>query len=267
MRCPKCGYISFDNVDECLKCKKNIKSASNVVKGTTFNATAPAFLNFSHFDSEEDTSDAIDLFADDIEEDDDEIVDNDLEVLLDDEEEADLSDDDEVIALEDDFDVEDEEETGDDEAEIEIDFSKFEDNELGSEDEGDEVIAEVSGDPAGQLEIDIPDELADISDLAPPSAKKQETFQLDEEEPVAVASSDEIDFDSLDFDLGLDEKDTAPADSADDSDSLLSLDDIDFSDALEEPPKKNAPKSKDMNMDDDLDFELDLGGLSIHKDV
>ena len=46
MRCPKCGYISFDLVDECLKCKKNIKSASEVLQGSVLNVSPPSFLKF-----------------------------------------------------------------------------------------------------------------------------------------------------------------------------------------------------------------------------
>ena len=34
MRCPKCGYISFDHLEQCLKCKKNIKAVSDNMHGT-----------------------------------------------------------------------------------------------------------------------------------------------------------------------------------------------------------------------------------------
>ncbi len=44
MRCPKCGFISFDHIDTCLKCTKVIKETSTEMQGTTFNAASPSFL-------------------------------------------------------------------------------------------------------------------------------------------------------------------------------------------------------------------------------
>lgn len=44
MRCPKCGFISFDNLASCKKCKKNIGDALAEINGTAFNAVAPLFL-------------------------------------------------------------------------------------------------------------------------------------------------------------------------------------------------------------------------------
>ncbi len=44
MRCPKCGFISFDHIDSCLKCTKDIKETSTDLQGTTFNVASPAFL-------------------------------------------------------------------------------------------------------------------------------------------------------------------------------------------------------------------------------
>ena len=44
MRCPKCGYISFDNVEKCLKCKKNIADASSLFQGSVLKVTTPVFL-------------------------------------------------------------------------------------------------------------------------------------------------------------------------------------------------------------------------------
>ncbi|MBM9520170.1 hypothetical protein JWG39_10120 [Desulforhopalus vacuolatus] len=46
MRCPKCGYISFDQVDKCLRCGKNIKSTSVEVNGSAYNVPAPGYLVF-----------------------------------------------------------------------------------------------------------------------------------------------------------------------------------------------------------------------------
>jgi len=263
MRCPKCGYISFDNVDECLRCKKKIRKASDAVKGTTYQAAAPAFLNFSDYSDDEENSDTVDLFADDPEDDSISLDDGDLEVLLTDNDEDDSTEED-IFELQ--GDADDYEEVEDDEdREIEIDFSKFEDqskvdeDELSLEDSEDERIAE----------LDIPEALADISDLAPPAPafEKEPAIAIEPEEvSPKVAASEELDLESLDFDLGLDDEMPAESKKADSDDNLLSLDDLDFP---EENPDSGeaAQKSKNLDMDDDLDFDLDLGGISIHKDL
>ncbi|MDD3618319.1 MAG: hypothetical protein RBR09_13210 [Desulfobulbaceae bacterium] len=45
MRCPKCGYISFDLIEKCVKCGKNINAASKQLQGTVGNVPPPAFLS------------------------------------------------------------------------------------------------------------------------------------------------------------------------------------------------------------------------------
>jgi len=45
MRCPKCGYISFDHQETCKKCAKNIGDSVAEVNGTVYEALAPVFLN------------------------------------------------------------------------------------------------------------------------------------------------------------------------------------------------------------------------------
>lgn len=45
MRCPKCGYISFDHQDTCKKCAKNIGEAVAEINGTIYEAPVPTFLN------------------------------------------------------------------------------------------------------------------------------------------------------------------------------------------------------------------------------
>lgn len=55
MRCPKCSFISFDLVESCTKCGKNISKASEELKGTTADVDLPAFLNpdFNRYEAEE----------------------------------------------------------------------------------------------------------------------------------------------------------------------------------------------------------------------
>lgn len=44
MRCPKCGYISFDHLESCRKCKKNIMDTAMELNGTMYNVIPPTFL-------------------------------------------------------------------------------------------------------------------------------------------------------------------------------------------------------------------------------
>lgn len=44
MRCPKCGYISFDDLEVCKKCHKDIAGTVQEMNGTAFHALAPLFL-------------------------------------------------------------------------------------------------------------------------------------------------------------------------------------------------------------------------------
>lgn len=44
MRCPKCGYISYDRLERCAKCKSDLTAISQKLQGTTLNVEAPSFL-------------------------------------------------------------------------------------------------------------------------------------------------------------------------------------------------------------------------------
>ncbi len=46
MRCPKCGFISFDQVETCGKCGKDISGEAELLKGTITNIAPPCFLRF-----------------------------------------------------------------------------------------------------------------------------------------------------------------------------------------------------------------------------
>lgn len=47
MRCPKCGYTSFDHLDTCKKCHKSLVDVATTVNGTTYDAVAPLFLKIT----------------------------------------------------------------------------------------------------------------------------------------------------------------------------------------------------------------------------
>lgn len=261
MRCPKCGYISFDHLEQCVKCKKNIKAVSDTLAGTVFNVPAPSFL---HLDVKSDEEMESDVAMSDVVEVDDDFIDDDLEILA-----EDGSDDGEVApapafaaarggksaAIE----------AEDEDREIEIDLSQFEDTE---EFQGSGTVA---GKPKKNdelsLALELPEELNDLSDLAPPPRVT--------EAPVAAKdkgspAGGDLGIDGLDFDLGLNSLDEDIATGTTSSkETVLALNDIDFSETLTDKgaAKAVAKGGGSTNMDEDLNFDLDLGGLTLHKDL
>ena len=85
MRCPKCGYISFDNVEKCLKCKKNIADASSLFQGSVLKVTTPVFLKLVP-DEEEVEEVAAESEELELAEEEFEISDPDLDILLEEDE-------------------------------------------------------------------------------------------------------------------------------------------------------------------------------------
>ncbi len=64
MRCPKCGYTSFDNQDRCKKCKKRL-SASAATLGMVVSAVPPSFLFVAEPEQEvDDFAEAEDVVVD-----------------------------------------------------------------------------------------------------------------------------------------------------------------------------------------------------------
>lgn len=268
MRCPKCGFISFDHLENCLKCKKKIKKTSDGLSGTVYNVAPPVFLKLNE-EPDQAENEIPDVFAD---ADDalanEEIRDPDLDILIENEDEVDFSlsdEDSEDIELdlggsedEDiDFALQDEDE-GD--REITFDFEQFDEDQdaFASEAEMEPVQKTTGG-------MELPDELSDISDLEPPPV---ETPALEEVAEVAGDSEgEEFDLD-LDFDLDLNEQEFAEpkvAVKSDDDDELL-LGDIDLDEIPKEPEVKKKPASKGLDLNDDLSFDLDLGDLKLDED-
>jgi len=267
MRCPKCGYISFDHLEKCLKCNKDIKATASSLFGSTYNIQAPTFLKLPPQQQEESLEEN-DLFQEHSVDEGDDYVDEELEILVEDED-ADLEgdirfaqDDETGLGLA-------EKDEAEDDGEIEIDFSQFEDADesevnLLDEDMAEEELAEpvVKAAPV----MDIPAELSDMSDLAPPG-KAAETARRPAEKRANADLSD-LELEDLYIDLGLDGVDEEQNNKkAAAKDTILALDEIDFSDSLGASGSGTSRKSGNMDMDEDLDFDLDLGGLSIHKEV
>lgn len=264
MRCPKCGYISFDHLEICLKCNKDVSKAASQVLGTTYNVAPPSFLRFQpneEISTEGDTEIQFENGQEDFD-----VVDPDLNILVDADDDAGDAgvsfDDDfgEIDELSEDEDFEIMGGDGDDD-DVGIDLGQFEDAFEGEDSAEDDAP------------FNIPDELADISDLSAPSEEEDAaafSFDEPEESPVVgtAAGNDGLDDFNLDLDdLGSDFSlsSTDEEESQDDDMGLgsLSLDDIGILDSEKKPAKKEFDS---MDMDGDLDFDLDLDGLSLTDD-
>lgn len=245
MRCPKCGYISFDHIETCLKCNKDI-SGGVEVEGTTYHAVAPSFLRVPKKDDVE-----TELQAEELGDDDFEFSDPDLDVLNDGDEELSFIDSDEDLV---DSAVEEvvEEAEGIDfqlEADEEIDDEGF-DFDFDDEETADSPVSEEESQPS----FSVPEELADISDLAPPVRERETSAAFDNGMDLSLDDEmnldESLDLDGLDLDLGL-----GVVDGKEDAGSLsLSLDDIELSE-------------DDIGIDNgaldsmSMDLDLDLDGL------
>lgn len=274
MRCPKCGFISFDHLDKCLKCNKEIKDADSIVQGTVFNVQAPSFLKIQLEPEKKSFGDiAIDGGLDNEEFD---LQDPDLEILLDEEGgEVETT----ASSMQFDKDAGDVEMPPGDAFELSLDTAREEEDEgiaidLGQfQNDLDDGTAGFDSIATGKKEegmanLDFPEELSDISDLSPPHQKAVPP-------PVRTKSGKAESLDDFDLNLDLDlggletevppaKKEKKPAAKV----AALSLDDIDLSSVA---PKKTGGATRKretdaMDMDEELNFELDLGGLSIHKD-
>lgn len=245
MRCPKCGFISFDNVEACLKCKKTIPDNAKNVQGSVYNVAPPVFLKFG-VEEEEASVDIAEVEGFEVEEE-FEFTDPELDILLEDEDEGEaeplsMEDGEAEIAFDDEEglagefgEIEAFSEEPSDEDDLALDLGMMEDS---SDEEAAELRTAVAEEGSA---LDIPDELADISDLSPPEKTIFDDEPKAEARPASKDSlEDELDFGALEAKLA----------------------DLD-PEAAAAPTKK---QKLSLDMDEDLDFELDLGGLSIHDD-
>jgi hypothetical protein len=276
MRCPKCGYISFDHLATCLNCNKDISEISSTAQGTTYNAAAPMFLKFTQSSGPRESSYTSKTVPDEVASDLD-LVDPDLDILINEEEEEGIAFNPDDMSLKDDFGEQDagksfdislpeegrDAESGNDG--LAVDLSQFEDAGL-EEDLG--------GREEEKFTMSLPDELADISDLEPPAPPRKQRSAVAE----SKASDQGFDMLDMDLDLKLDGLDMGfsltDQEKGDKEEGIgsLSLEDIDLSVSPEDikpapaaPKPAPAAKPGEMDMDSDLDFSLDLGGLTTPK--
>ncbi len=271
MRCQKCGYISFDHLDTCRKCHKPM--ADPGFKGTTCSVAVPVFLQLSEemavVEMEEDIVEVLDPDLDLLTAEVDEEISFEPEIIEDQgiafQEVLPVDtgkEDDHEIAF-DDFDLAFDSEAKDSDLTVDddlmLDTSRFEDVPVHNQTE------------VQPLNLQIPDDLADISDLARPDL---EDIVLAD---AAMATDNDLDID-LDFgDLDLaafdspvaERKETVTAAGTAQNDLAdLSLDDLDLSADLPEisPPASAPPVADDLDLDFDLDFDLDLGTLDAKQE-
>ncbi len=248
------------HLEECLKCGKNIKAVSEELNGTIFNVVSPAFLVFG--DDEENASDKAFTEAFDTG---DEYIDEDIEAFIDDgdgtnqEEELDGA----VFAVEEDdipagSSPEDKNEISladdvvDGDREIEIDMSQFEQEPGGADDDGhgNAAFEYADNDEEGDSDaIPVPAELSDLSDLAPPAV-----------DDLGFGEDSSVPGQEHDLDLN--------TESVGSKDAAISFDDIDFSEILNSDAGRSDKKTTASSADiGELDFELDLDGLELDKEL
>jgi hypothetical protein len=265
MRCPKCGFISFDHLEKCLKCKKELKDVTGLVHGTVFKVQAPLFLKIQTRSETTQFGEDIEIIGGTSDEDFD-LQDPDLEILFDEEEETadassslrlekDSSDLEGISSA--DFDAVKDENDG----QISIDLGQFRNDREDAVGGLEDIFGEGKEE---RLSLELPEGLGDISDLAPPQ-KKMAPPPLQNSAERAQPAED-FDF-SLDLDLdGLGEDLSIRPPPRAKKIENLSLDAIDLPSTARPASAPRKGDSDAMNMDEELNFDLDLGGLSIHKD-
>ncbi len=299
MRCPKCGYISFDNLDSCRKCHKPI--AQTEFKGTTYPIIVPIFLQLSQEIHDSGFDEEVVVGEEMVD-----VLDPDLDLLV-------VGNDDNVvgqsaereISLGDDFEIafgadQKEDDLSLDEGDLSIDTSRFADVPINMQ-----AVQE-----AQPVQFAIPEGLADISDLARPAAgvetksefdvhlgdgddnlnlddldlsfggKKagkaassaDDNLNLDDLDlsfggkkagKAALSVDDDLNLDDLDLSFGGEKASKATSSANDDKLALVSLDDIDLSGGLVVVP---SPSPSPRPVDDGLNFDLDLGAFGEKKD-
>ena len=262
MRCPKCGFISFDHLDFCRKCKKPLGSVAVMLHGSVHDCHAPVFLRFSQHKNEENEVDEVELERLDdplinvIEEVEIEAPDLDAMRKLDpvsaqSARPSDSSTSVPAVAVATVPEVPEEDaEKG---AAVAQTLSPPLVPPAAATFSGGAKVTSAPVRPEKQPAVstplqesmELPPDLADISDLAPPGRDVEFT---------EVEGENDLDL-NLDLDLGFDLRD------------LQNMKEDTASPDVKPEPAVAAPRKNPVgavDMDADLNFELDLGGLSLH---
>jgi hypothetical protein len=276
MRCPKCGYISFDHLDNCRKCHK--PTAQSEFKGTTYPVLVPIFLQPSQEIPESGFDENMVIDEDMVD-----VLDPDLDLLAENNDNIAGQSAERDISIGDDFEIafnagQNEDALSLDEDDLAIDISRFADVPINMQ-----AVQETQ-----PVQFAIPEGLADISDLARPAAGAESKSKLavhlgdgdddlnlddlnlslggEKASVAALAADDDLTLDDLNLSLGGEKVSVAASAADDDKLALLSLDDIDLSGGLEVVPSPRPSQVPSRSVDDELNFDLDLGTLGEEKD-
>jgi hypothetical protein len=282
MRCPKCSYITFDRLETCPSCKKDISKTSKELLGVTFRANIPDFLQFGAQEDEpeeefeEASADEAEVFDDDAE-----LTDDEVDTEAEDEEELEFAVEEEADEPEDegiDFDLSDSSETAE-QADVDLELSA-DDDDSGldlSLDDGLDLSADDGGDNDKELEhaagseglegldLSLDDTDSEIDMETAEQPEKKSSLELDGLDLSDLSPSSTGESGSALEELTLENSDDASKGSSQ-QDGLpdLELDGLDF-DAPAKPPAGSAtgerfkPSAKTGTALDD--FDIDLGDL------
>jgi hypothetical protein len=188
MRCPKCGFISFDHLASCAKCGRDISEVASELQGTSIKVEAPMFLSgalAALSESEESFEDHA------MEADGDEGIDFDMEMEADEEEAGEMTAAEEDVDFSfekeaEEFEVAEEADIGlaepEEAADFEIEAKAEEEPELEkAEDSFEELdfLGGVDDEEEGGLEFDLEDFMEDIDDDKPEASATEDTVDID----------------------------------------------------------------------------------------
>ena len=269
MKCPKCGYVSFDYNLTCPKCERDISLEQEKLHLPSFRPEPPSLLGALTGEANDSRSKGtrgsseIDLVRD-------------AEINFD--EESSHFDSGEVeIAGSNDFDLDSEEISFDDTSGLSVDSVKrAADDILGSDPDTEEAIAdlELGGLESKETGFDTGELQSDDSESA---GAFEDELSLD----LGEALNEEGSLDLKDFDLG-GEKETArqrgeiatgelqlDGNSTEELDNLLDMDEISLDEVPlgKKDPAARKNKGKKASPAQDSDLSLDLGDLDLELDL
>ena len=247
MRCPKCGYISFDFLEKCKKCGKNLAKVSAVLGGAVHEAMSPPFLQLDEDICDEVSDERDQSIAPDIALSEEDTVEIDMTELDDAETEERMSvsvpDEEDAVELVLDDDVPAQEAGGPD---VDADQIPETGEPLQDDMEEDSFLEETGQSPDVDPRLDFSE--IDISDLKPPGEQEQGDVGI---------ASDTVVKSEQDESIGMEGLDSALAD--------LELDELGLEDRSSAVGKRTASTkkiTKDGHSRSPLDdFDYDLGDL------
>ncbi len=281
MRCPKCDYITFDQLESCPSCNKNISKFSRELVGVTFKARIPDFLQFGAQEAEpeeevEEVSAEMEMFDED---DDVELIGEEVDTETEGEEDLDFAEEEEPEDSEGiDFDLPDSSETAEqDNVDLELSADDDDGLDLSLDDDGLDLSVDDGDNDKGLehsagteelegLDLSLDDTDSEIVMEIEEQPEKESSLELGGLDLSDLSPSSAGDSGSAPEELTLEKTDEVSGESSQQGDGLpdLELDGLDF-DAPAKPPAGSATgerciaSAKTGTALDD--FGIDLGDL------